>query len=128
MLFFVKINIYVLYFALLTWTPSQKCLPGTDRFSNKKLSIFQNRLRTIISKNLENEQRKGKTTTKTNCIFGILRVLKEKCGCFCYTASLIFYMHISLYHFHIILLLFHLLSFTALATRHVLQFKTFDSI
>ena len=36
------------------------------------------------------------------------------------------YIHIYLYRFHIILSLFHLLSFTSLTARHVLQSKMFD--
>ena len=79
-------------------------------------------------KNLENERKKGKATTKTNYISGI-KNLKSKCQMRHVAAYIIIsYIHIYLYHLHIILLLFQLLSFTSLATGKVLQFQTFDSI
>ena len=65
----------VLYFAV---SRSQKYLTGSDRFSNMQFTIFWNRLRTIILKNLKNERKKGNnhkndiTLSTVNVCFDVL--------------------------------------------------------
>ena len=57
--------------------------------------------------------------------------LKSKCGYLYFTISLISYIHIYLIFIFIftfiflLLLFFHLFSFVLLATKHILQFKTY---
>ena len=46
----------------------------------------------------------------------------------CFFICLVTYTHICLYYFLLLFSLFHLLFFTLLAMRHILQFTMFDSI